>query len=78
MADWKTLALAGVTLSSWNIDEILNSLGHLQLFKYKLIVHANDLFFKIKFLQVRSNVTTKEESNSNRLDQMTEQNIAKT
>ena len=45
---------------------MFNSLGHLQLFKYELIVHANDLVIEIKFLQPRRNVTTKEESNLNR------------
>ena len=48
------------------------------MLKYEIIVHANDLVIKIKFLQPRSNLPTKEESNSNRLDQMTEQNIAET
>ena len=56
---------------------MFNNFGHLQLFKYELIVHATELFFKTKFLQSRINVTAKEESNLNRLDQMTEQNIAK-
>ena len=55
------------------MNEIFNSLRHLQLFKYELIVHAHDLVIKIKFLQPRSNVTTKEKSNPNRLDQMIEQ-----
>ena len=58
---------------------MFNGLEHLQLLiKYELTVHANDLVIKIKFLQPRSNVTTKGETNPNRLDQMTEQNIAKT
>ena len=57
---------------------MFNGLEHLQFFKYELTVHANDLVIKITFLQPRSNVTTKEETNPNRLDQMTEQNIAKT
>ena len=51
----------------WNIDEVVHNFGHLQLFKYELTVHAT------KFL-----ITVKDESNTNRLDQMTEQNIAKT
>ena len=46
---------------------MVHNFGHLQLFKYKLIVHATEFF-----------VTVKDESNTNRLDQMTEQNIAKT
>ena len=57
---------------------MFKSLGHCQLFQHELIVHANDLVIKIKFLQLRSNVRAKEESNPNRLDQMAEQNIAKT
>lgn len=48
------------------------------MLNYELIVYANSLVVKIKFLQLSSNVTTKKESNPNRLDQMTEQNIAKT
>ena len=45
-----------------------------QLFKYELIVHANDLVIHKKFLQPRINVTKKEESSpNNRLDQMAEQ-----
>ena len=38
---------------------MFNSPGHLQFFKYELIVHVNDLVIKIKFLQPRSNVTRK-------------------
>lgn len=53
---------------------MFSSLGHLRLFKYE---RANDLVIKMKFLQPRSNVTTKEESNPNSRDQMTEQNILK-
>ena len=57
---------------------MFHKLGYLQLFQYKLIVHANDLVIKIKFYQLRNNITTKEESNPNKLNQMTEQKIAKT
>ena len=41
------------------LTKIFNSLGHLQLFKYELIVHANDLVIKIKFLQLSNNVAAK-------------------
>ena len=43
------------------------SLGHLKLLMYNLIVHANDLVIKVRFLEPKSNVTTKEELNSDRL-----------
>ena len=54
------------------------SLGTLRLFKYELVVQAYDLVIKIKFLQPRNNVMTKEKSNCNGLDQITEQNSTKT
>ena len=42
----------------------------MQLFECELIVNANDLVIKIKFLQPSNNVTAKEESNPNRLYQL--------
>ena len=54
---------------------MFNSLGDLRLFKFEC---ANDLVIKMRFLQQRSIATTKEKSNPNRLDQMTEQNITET
>ena len=57
---------------------MFNSLGHLELFMYEILVHANDLVIVIKLLQPRSNSTTKEKSDPNRLDQVTGQNIAET
>lgn len=44
----------------------------------ELIVPCNYLVKRIKLLQPRINVTTKEESNPNRLDQMAEQKTIKT
>ena len=41
------------------LTKIFNSLGHLQLFKYELMIHANDLVIKIKFLQPSNNVAAK-------------------
>ena len=49
---------------------MFNGHGHFQLFKKELIVHANDLVIKIKFLQTSNNVTTKEKSNPSRLYQL--------
>ena len=72
------LKLKIITYLFLNIDGMFNNFGHLQLFKYELKLHATEIFIKIKFLQSRINVTAKEESNPNRLDQMIEQNIAKT
>ena len=54
------------------------NIQYLRLFKYELTVHANDLFIEIKFLQTRINVTIKEGSNPNRIDQAIEQNITET
>ena len=42
---------------------MFNRLGHLQLFKNKLIVLANGLIMKIMLLQLGSKVITKEKSN---------------
>ena len=57
------------------ICHYLIGLGIWALFKYELLVHANDLVIKIKFLQPSNNVTTKEESNSNRLYQLSSYRI---
>ena len=51
---------------------MFHKLGYSELFKYKLIVHANNLVIKIKFYQLSNNITPKEESNPNKLNQMTE------
>ena len=69
----KTAHIKKLIKSKTLMNYLINSLGHLELFKYELIVRANDLVIKITFLQPRSNVTAKDESNPNRLDQMAEQ-----
>lgn len=50
----------------------------IQLFMNDQLVPCNYLVKRIKLLQPRINVTTKEESNPNRLDQMVEQKTTKT
>ena len=53
---------------------MFSDLGHLQLFKFD---RANDLVVKMKFLQLRSNVTIRE-IRPQQTWSMTEQNITET